>query len=166
MNRIWQCGTIQLDMNLPERFDLTYISESGEKVRPIMLHRALFGSIERFIGILIEHFAGVFPLWLAPEQIKVIPVNNLYHLEYAKEVLAKLQALGIRASIDDRNEKMNYKIREAQTSKIPYTLVLGDKETQEGLITYRVHGEQKSTTLSYEEFVEMLKKELSPAAKK
>ena len=165
MNRIWQCGTIQLDMNLPERFDLTYISESGEKVRPIMLHRALFGSIERFIGILIEHFAGVFPLWLAPEQIKVIPVNNLYHLEYAKEVLAKLQALGIRASIDDRNEKMNYKIREAQTSKIPYTLVLGDKETQEGLITYRVHGEQKSTTLSYEEFVEMLKKELSPAAK-
>ena len=166
MNRIWQCGTIQLDMNLPERFDLTYIAESGEKVRPIMLHRALFGSIERFIGILIEHFAGVFPLWLAPEQIKVIPVNNLYHLEYAKEVLAKLQALGIRASIDDRNEKMNYKIREAQTSKIPYTLVLGDKETQEGLITYRVHGEQKSTTLSYEEFVEMLKKELSPAAKK
>ena len=166
MNRIWQCGTIQLDMNLPERFDLTYISESGEKVRPIMLHRALFGSIERFIGILIEHYAGVFPLWLAPEQIKVIPVNNLYHLEYAKEVLAKLQALGIRASIDDRNEKMNYKIREAQTSKIPYTLVLGDKETQEGLITYRVHGEQKSTTLSYEEFVEMLKKELSPAAKK
>ena len=165
MNRIWQCGTIQLDMNLPERFDLTYISESGEKVRPIMLHRALFGSIERFIGILIEHFAGVFPLWLAPEQIKVIPVNNLYHLEYAKEVLAKLQALGIRASIDDQNEKMNYKIREAQTSKIPYTLVLGDKETQEGLITYRVHGEQKSTTLSYEEFVEMLKKELSPAAK-
>ena len=165
MNRIWQCGTIQLDMNLPERFDLTYISESGEKVRPIMLHRALFGSIERFIGILIEHFAGVFPLWLAPEQIKVIPVNNLYHLEYAKEVLAKLQALGIRASIDDRNEKMNYKIREAQTTKIPYTLVLGDKETQEGLITYRVHGEQKSTTLAYEEFVEMLKKELSPAAK-
>ncbi len=166
MNRIWQCGTIQLDMNLPERFDLTYISESGEKVRPIMLHRALFGSIERFIGILIEHFAGVFPLWLAPEQIKVIPVNNLYHLEYAKEVLAKLQAFGIRASIDDRNEKMNYKIREAQTSKIPYTLVLGDKETQEGLITYRVHGEQKSTTVTYEEFVEMLKKELSPAAKK
>ena len=166
MNRIWQCGTIQLDMNLPERFDLTYVAEGGEKKRPIMLHRALFGSIERFIGILIEHFAGVFPLWLAPEQIKVIPVNNLYHLEYAKEVLAKLQALGIRASIDDRNEKMNYKIREAQTSKIPYTLVLGDKETQEGLITYRVHGEQKSTTLSYEEFVEMLKKELSPAAKK
>jgi threonyl-tRNA synthetase len=165
MNRIWQCGTIQLDMNLPERFDLTYISESGDKVRPIMLHRALFGSIERFIGILIEHFAGVFPLWLAPEQIKVIPVNNLYHLDYAKEVLAKLQKLGIRASIDDRNEKMNYKIREAQTSKIPYTLVLGDKETAEGLITYRVHGEQKSTTLNYDEFVEMLQKELSPAAK-
>ena len=165
MNRIWQCGTIQLDMNLPERFDLTYISESGDKVRPIMLHRALFGSIERFIGILIEHFAGVFPLWLAPEQIKVIPVNNLYHLDYAKEVLAKLQKLGIRASIDDRNEKMNYKIREAQTSKIPYTLVLGDKETAEGLITYRVHGEQKSTTLNYDEFVELLQKELSPAAK-
>ena len=165
MNRIWQCGTIQLDMNLPERFDLTYISETGDKVRPIMLHRALFGSIERFIGILIEHFAGVFPLWLAPEQIKVIPVNNLYHLEYAKEVLQKLQALGIRASIDDRNEKMNYKIREAQTSKIPYTLVLGDKETEEGLITYRLHGEQKSTTLSYAEFVELLQKELSPAAK-
>ena len=166
MNRIWQCGTIQLDMNLPERFDLTYISETGEKIRPIMLHRALFGSIERFIGILIEHFAGVFPLWLAPEQIKIIPVNNQYHLEYAKEVLKDLEELGIRASIDDRNEKMNYKIREAQTSKIPYTLVLGDKETNEHLITYRVHGEQKSTTVLMDEFVEMLKKELSPAAKK
>ena len=166
MNRIWQCGTIQLDMNLPERFDLTYISETGEKIRPIMLHRALFGSIERFIGILIEHYAGVFPLWLAPEQIKIIPVNNQYHLEYAKEVLKDLEELGIRASIDDRNEKMNYKIREAQTSKIPYTLVLGDKETNEHLITYRVHGEQKSTTVLMDEFVEMLKKELSPAAKK
>lgn len=166
MNRIWQCGTIQLDMNLPERFDLTYISETGEKVRPIMLHRALFGSIERFIGILIEHFAGVFPLWLAPEQIKIIPVNNQYHLDYAKEVLNKLQALGMRASIDDRNEKMNYKIREAQTSKIPYTLVLGDKETSEGLITYRLHGEQKSNTLSMSDFVELLKQEMSPAAKK
>ena len=117
MNRIWQCGTIQLDMNLPERFDLTYISQTGEKVRPIMLHRALFGSIERFIGVITEHFGGAFPTWLAPVQVKLIPVNNEYHLDYVKEVYNRLYAEGIRVEIDDREEKLGYKIREAQTKK-------------------------------------------------
>ena len=123
MNRIWQCGTIQLDMNLPERFDLNYITETGEKKRPIMLHRALFGSIERFIGILIEHFAGAFPLWLAPKQIVIIPVNHDAHLQYAKYLETLLRKKDIRVTIDDRDQKMNYKIRESQTKKIPYTII-------------------------------------------
>lgn len=160
MNRIWQCGTIQLDMNLPERFDLTYVAEGGEKLRPIMLHRALFGSIERFIGIIIEHFAGAFPLWLAPKQMIIIPVNNDAHIEYAKEVEQLLASNGIRVSIDDRSEKMNYKIRESQTKKVPYTLVLGDKEANEKLITYRHHGTNNSVTLGLDEFVQMIKDEI------
>ena len=160
MNRIWQCGTIQLDMNLPERFDLTYVAEGGEKLRPIMLHRALFGSIERFIGIIIEHFAGAFPLWLAPKQMVIIPVNNDAHIEYAKEVEQLLASNGIRVSIDDRSEKMNYKIRESQTKKVPYTLVLGDKEANERLITYRHHGTNNSVTLGLDEFVQMIKDEI------
>ena len=114
MNRIWQCGTIQLDMNLPERFDLNYITENGDKKRPIMLHRALFGSIERFIGILIEHYAGVFPLWLAPRQMIIIPVNNEVHLDYAKELELLLKDKDIRVTVDNRDQKMNYKIRESQ----------------------------------------------------
>lgn len=160
MNRIWQCGTIQLDMNLPERFDLTYVAENGEKKRPIMLHRALFGSIERFIGILIEHYAGAFPLWLAPKQIVIIPVNNDAHLEYAKKVQEALLAKNIRVSIDDRNEKMNYKIRESQTKKVPYTLVLGDQEASNNLITYRHHGTNQSITLSFDEFISKIEKEV------
>lgn len=158
MNRIWQCGTIQLDMNLPERFDLTYVSESGEKLRPIMLHRALFGSIERFIGIIIEHFAGAFPLWLAPKQIVIIPVNNEAHLEYAKKVQDVLSNAGLRVSIDDRDEKLNYKIRETQTKKIPYTLVLGDNEKNTNSVTYRHFGTNESINLPLDE---MLKKLLS-----
>ena len=154
MNRIWQCGTIQLDMNLPERFDLTYVSETGEKIRPIMLHRALFGSIERFIGIITEHFAGAFPLWLAPRQMVIIPVNNAAHIEYAKAVKEELEAHNIRVSIDDREEKLNYKIRESQTKKVPYTLVLGDQEAQNNKITYRAHGTQNSVSLDKAEFIE------------
>ena len=160
MNRIWQCGTIQLDMNLPERFDLTYIDQNGEKVRPIMLHRALCGSIERFIGVITEHFGGAFPTWLAPVQVKLIPVNNNYHLDFVKKVSELLFKEGIRAEIDDREEKLGYKIREAQTKKIPYQLVCGDKEVQNDNLTYRKYGEQAQTTVSIEEFVSMIKEEV------
>ena len=156
MNRIWQCGTIQLDMNLPERFDLTYIAEDGSKKRPIMIHRALFGSLERFIGILIEHYGGAFPTWLAPVQIKIIPVNNEFHLEYAKEVFKKLEDLGIRCEIDDRDEKLGYKMREAQMKKIPYQLVLGDKEVESKSVNARKYGEQAQNAYALEEFITML----------
>lgn len=156
MNRIWQCGTIQLDMNLPERFDLTYIAEDGSKKRPIMIHRALFGSLERFIGILIEHYGGAFPTWLAPVQIKIIPVNNEFHLEYAKEVFKKLENLGIRCEIDDRDEKLGYKMREAQMKKIPYQLVLGDKEVESKSVNARKYGEQAQNAYALDEFITML----------
>lgn len=131
LGRVWQCGTIQLDMNLPERFDITYIDDKGEKVRPVMLHRVIFGSIERFIGILIEHFAGVFPLWLAPVQVKVLPVNNEYHLDYAKEVTELLKDKGFKVELDAREEKLGYRIREGQMEKVPYLLVLGNNERDE-----------------------------------
>lgn len=160
LGRVWQCGTIQLDMNLPERFDLSYVDHNGEKVRPVMLHRVIFGSIERFIGILIEHFAGAFPLWLAPTQVKVIPVKNEYHLDYSKEVFALLEEKGIRVELDDREEKLGYRIREAQMKKIPYQLVLGDKERDERTVTYRQYGEQKQTTVSLDEFIDMLLKQI------
>ena len=165
MNRIWQCGTIQLDMNLPERFDLTYVSENGEKLRPIMLHRALFGSIERFIGIIIEHYAGAFPLWLSPKQVIIIPVNNEAHGAYAKEVEKELKKAGLRVSIDNRDEKLNYKIRESQTKKTPYTLVLGDNEVQARAATYRKFGTNQSVTLSLDEFVNKLVDEVKNLGK-
>jgi len=160
MNRIWQCGTIQLDMNLPERFDMTYIDQFGEKKRPVMLHRALFGSIERFIGILIEHYAGAFPTWLAPVQVKVIPVNMAYHYEYSKELVKLLQGEDIRVETDYREEKLGYKIREAQTKKIPYQLVIGDQEVANNLVTYRCYGETEQVTVSVDEFVKLIKKEI------
>lgn len=160
LGRVWQCGTIQLDMNLPERFDITYIDDKGEKARPVMLHRVIFGSIERFIGILIEHFAGVFPLWLAPVQVKVLPVNNEYHLEYAKEVTELLKAEGLKVELDAREEKLGYRIREGQMEKVPYLLVLGNNERDEKTVTYRLHGQQKQTTVPFNEFVAMLKKQI------
>lgn len=156
LGRVWQCGTIQLDMNLPERFDLTYIDRDGSKKRPVMLHRVIYGSIERFIGILIEHYAGAFPTWLSPVQVNIIPVNNEYHLEYAREVMNLLLGNEIRCKLDDRDEKLGYKIRESQTKKIPYTLVLGDKEKDSNLITYRKYGLQESVTVSKEEFVKFI----------
>lgn len=161
LGRVWQCGTIQLDMNLPERFDLTYVDQNGEKVRPVMLHRVIFGSIERFIGILIEHFAGAFPTWLAPVQVKVIPVKNDFHLEYSKEVFDLLQSKGIRVELDDREEKLGYRIREAQMKKIPYQLVLGDNERDQRTVTYRQYGMQKQTTVSLDEFISLLLNEIS-----
>ena len=160
LGRVWQCGTIQLDMNLPERFDITYIDDKGEKARPVMLHRVIFGSIERFIGILIEHFAGVFPLWLAPVQVKVLPVNNEYHLEYAEEVTKLLQEAGLKVEMDAREEKLGYRIREGQMEKVPYLLVLGNNERDEKTVTYRQHGQQKQITVPFDEFVSMLKKEI------
>ncbi len=160
MKRIWQCGTIQLDMNLPERFDLTYIDSNGEKKRPVMLHRALYGSIERFIGILIEHYAGAFPTWMSPIQVKVIPVNNDYHLKYSLKLLNDLKAIGIRAEIDQRDEKLGYKIREAQTKKIPYQLVIGDKEVETKTVNYRKYGEQKQQVINKHDFITMILEEI------
>lgn len=160
MKRIWQCGTIQLDMNLPERFDLTYIDSSGEKKRPVMLHRALFGSIERFIGILIEHYGGAFPTWMAPVQVKVIPVNNDYHLKFSKDLVSKLMDESIRVELDDRDEKLGYKIREAQTKKIPYQIVVGDKEVESYEVTYRLYGEKEQVTVSIDDFISLIKREI------
>ena len=161
MKRIWQCGTIQLDMNLPERFDLTYIDSNGEKKRPVMLHRALYGSIERFIGILIEHYGGAFPTWMAPVQVKVIPVNNDYHLDFSKKLVEIMQNQKIRVEMDDRDEKLGYKIREAQTKKIPYQIVVGDKEISDNEVTYRRYGEQEQTTVSVEDFIKLITEEIS-----
>lgn len=136
IGRTWQCGTIQLDFQLPQRFELEYIGADGEKHRPIMIHRVAFGSIERFIGILIEHFAGAFPVWLAPVQVKVLPISDKY-MDYGRTVLTKLEQSGIRAELDSRSEKIGYKIREAQTLKIPYMLIVGQKEEEEGLVAVR-----------------------------
>ncbi len=157
LNRIWQCGTIQLDMNLPERFDLFYIDETGERVRPVMLHRAIYGSLERFIGILIEHYGGAFPAWLSPLQTRIIPVNLNKHLDYSQEVLEALQQVGIRAEIDTREEKLGYKIRDAQTTKIPFSLVIGDKEIESKEVTYRKYGEEQQVTIKLDEYVTMIK---------
>ncbi len=160
LGRVWQCGTIQLDMNLPERFDLTYVDADGSKKRPIMLHRVIYGSIERFIGILIEHYAGAFPTWLSPVQVNVIPVNNEYHLEYANNLMNRLKELDIRCEMDDREEKLGYKIRESQTKKIPYTLVIGDNEKNEDKITYRKYGHKDTETVSTDEFIKMILEEI------
>lgn len=158
MNRIWQCGTVQLDMQLPGRFNCTYIAEDGTKRTPVMIHRACFGSLERFIGILIENYAGAFPVWLSPVQVKLIPVSMASHKEYC-ETLGKLfEEHDIRFEKDYREEKMGYKIREAQTKKIPYTLVIGDKEVEGNLVTYRRHGSQEQVTVSAEEFVNCILK--------
>jgi len=160
LNRIWQCGTIQLDMQLPGRFNCTYIDKNGEKATPIMIHRACFGSLERFIGIIIENYAGAFPTWLAPVQVKLLPVNNEFHLDYSNEVLAKLESLGIRAEIDSREEKLGYRMREAQTKKIPYQLVIGDNEVKDGLLNVRKFGSQESKTMKVEEFIESIQEEI------
>ena len=160
LGRVWQCGTIQLDMNLPERFDLTYVDANNEKVRPVMLHRVIFGSIERFIGILIEHFAGAFPLWLAPRQVAVLPVNNEYHLEYAKQITALLQEKGIRAELDAREEKLGYRFRDNQLNKIKYQVVLGDVEKDTNTVKVRKFGTQEQISYSVDEFVNMLLEEI------
>ena len=157
LGRVWQCGTIQLDMNLPERFDLTYVDQEGSKKRPVMLHRVIYGSVERFIGILIEHYAGAFPLWLAPVQVNILPVNNEYHLEYANKLYSLLNDNGIRVKIDDRNEKLSYKMRESNMKKIPLTLIIGDKEKDGNLISYRKFGSEETNSISVDEFISKVK---------
>ena len=149
-------STIQLDYQLPERFELTYVDENGDKVRPVVIHRAILGSLDRFIAFLLEETKGNLPLWLAPTQVQVIPVKLEYHDEYAKEVVAKLRKAHFRVNNDNRDEKLGYRIREAQLKKIPYQLVLGDNERDNGTVTYRKHGEKKQTTVTFDEFVELL----------
>ena len=151
-------STIQLDYQLPERFELTYVDENGDKVRPVVIHRAILGSLDRFVAFLLEETKGNLPLWLAPTQVQVVPVKLEYHDEYAKEVVAKLRKAHFRVNNDNRDEKLGYRIREAQLKKIPYQLVLGDNERDNGTVTYRKHGEKKQTTVTFEEFVELLNK--------
>jgi threonyl-tRNA synthetase len=158
LGRTWQCGTIQLDFQMPERFDLSYIGPDGEKHRPVMIHRTAFGSVERFIGILIEHYAGAFPTWLAPVQVKIMNITD-NQSGYAKEIRSKLRAAGIRAEEDLRNEKIGYKIREAQMQKIPYMLVIGDKEMNEGLVAVRSRKEGDIGTMQLDEFLAKVKEE-------
>lgn len=153
-------STIQLDYQLPERFELTYVDENGDKVRPVVIHRAILGSLDRFVAFLLEETKGNLPLWLAPTQVQVIPVKLEYHDEYAKEVVAKLRKAHFRVNNDNRDEKLGYRIREAQLKKIPYQLVLGDNERDNGTVTYRKHGEKKQTTVTFEEFVELLNTEI------
>ena len=159
LGRTWQCGTIQLDMNLPERFQIDYVGEDGQKHRPIMIHRACFGSMERFIGILTEHYAGAFPTWMAPVQVKILPISEK-HVEYAKELAKQMHRDYVRVEVDDRSEKIGYKIRQAQMAKVPYMLVVGDKEVEEGTVNVRKHGGDELGSVPFEEFFNSIKIEI------
>ncbi|WP_295820345.1 threonine--tRNA ligase [Veillonella dispar] len=159
LGRTWQCGTIQLDMNLPERFQIEYVGEDGQKHRPIMIHRACFGSMERFIGILTEHYAGAFPTWMAPVQVKILPISEK-HVEYAKELAKQMHRDYVRVEVDDRSEKIGYKIRQAQMAKVPYMLVVGDKEVEEGTVNVRKHGGDELGSVPFDEFFNSIKIEI------
>lgn len=159
IGRTWQCGTIQLDFQLPLRFEAEYIGADGKKHRPIMIHRVVFGSIERFIGILIEHYAGKFPLWLAPVQVKVLPISDKF-AEYGTSVIEELKKKGIRCELDNRDEKIGYKIREAQLDKVPYMVVVGQKEIESNLVTIRKRDESAQESYSIQEFVQLLENEI------
>lgn len=159
IGRTWQCGTIQLDMLLPEKFNLTYTGEDGQKHRPVMIHRVVYGSIERFIGILIENYAGAFPAWLAPEQVRVMPITDKYN-EYAKQIVDKLESQKIRAHLDDRNEKIGYKIREAQVKKVPYMLIVGEKEMESGTVSVRSRDNGEQGAMAVDEFIAKLQDEI------
>ena len=165
MNRTWQCGTIQLDMNLPHRFHCYYIDNNGEKVEPVMLHRVVFGSIERFIGILIENYGGAFPTWLSPTQVEILPVLPASQGEYAKEIKRLLDEHHFRSEIDDSEEKLGYRLRNAVVQKIPYSLVIGEKEKENRTVTYRVYGSEKQITVKLEEFIELLDKAVKTKAR-
>ena len=164
LGREWQMGTVQLDFQLPQRFNLSYIDEDGEKKTPIMIHRALFGSFERFIGIITEHFAGAFPTWLAPVQVKILPISTEKHYDYAKGLADKLDELGFRVELDDRNEKIGYKIREAQVQKVPYMLVVGDKEMAENAVGVRNRKDGDLGAMKVEEFIAKLNEEIDSKA--
>lgn len=159
LGRTWQCGTIQLDMNLPERFNVEYIGEDGQKHRTIMIHRACFGSMERFIGILTEHYAGAFPTWMAPVQVKVLPISEK-HVEYANQLAKQMRHDYVRVEVDDRNEKIGYKIRQAQMEKVPYMLVVGDKEMEDNSVNVRKHGDDELGTVPFDEFFNSIKIEI------
>ena len=163
LGRTWQCGTIQLDMNLPERFDLTYVGADGEKHRPVMIHRVVFGSIERFIGIITEQFGGAFPMWLAPVQVRIMTITDRAD-DAARELQQKLEKAGIRTELDVRNEKIGFKIREAQMMKIPYMFVLGDKEVQDGVIAVRSRSEGSIGTMTYEQILAKMQEEVETKA--
>ena len=160
IGRTWQCGTIQYDMQMPEKFDLTYVGEDGEKHRPIMLHRVVYGSIERFIGILIENYAGAFPVWFAPVQARILPITDK-HADYAYELKKKMFDLGLRVEVDARSEKIGYKIRESQVMKTPYTLVVGDQEVENGTAAVRKYGEKDSETMKVEDFIKYVQEKIA-----
>ena len=163
LGRTWQCGTIQLDFQMPERFELEYTGEDGQKHRPVMIHRVVLGSIERFIGVITEHFAGAFPLWLAPEQVKILPISDKFH-GYAEEVRQQLDMVGLRVSVDTRSEKIGYKIREAQLHKIPYMLVIGEKEVESGTVSVRKRGEGDIGAMSIADFIDSAKTDVAEKA--
>ncbi|HHW56025.1 MAG: threonine--tRNA ligase [bacterium] len=163
LGRTWQCGTIQLDFQMPERFELEYTGEDGEKHRPVMIHRTCLGSIERFIGILIEHYAGAFPTWLAPVQVKILPITDR-HLDYCRQLAEEYKEHGIRVEVDERNEKVGYKIREAQLNKIPYMLIVGDKEVEEGTVSVRARSQGDIGAMAADRFLELIKEEIEVKA--
>ena len=161
LSRVWQCGTVQLDMQLPSRFNCVYIAEDGSKKTPVMIHRACFGSLERFIGIILENYGGNFPLWLAPVQFVTIPVNPNVHNEYAQQLTDKLASVGFRIQNDNRNEKLGYRLREAQIKKVPVQIIVGDNEVNNSLVTFRRHGSKDSETVSVDKFIEMMQNEIA-----
>ena len=158
LGRSWQCGTVQLDFQMPERFDLTYVGEDGEKHRPVMLHRVIFGSIERFIGILIEHYAGAFPVWLSPVQVKILPISEKQH-NYAKKLEKEMKEKGLRVELDDRSEKIGYKIREAQLEKVPYMVIVGQKEEEENMLSVRSRKDGDIGSMQTNKFIEKILEE-------
>jgi threonyl-tRNA synthetase len=157
IGRLWQLSTVQVDFNLPQRFGLEYVAEDGSRKQPVMVHRALFGSIERFFGVLIEHYAGAFPVWLSPVQVAMIPIAER-HSEYAEKVASQLRAAGVRVEVDSRNEKMNAKIREHAMQKVPFLLVVGDKEAEANKVNVRTRGKEKTEDMGTAEFVEKIRK--------
>jgi threonyl-tRNA synthetase len=163
IGRTWQCGTIQLDFQMPEKFDLTYVGEDGQKHRPVMIHRVVFGSIERFIGILIEHYAGAFPLWLAPVQVKILPITEKVK-QYAEKVRDEFFQAGIRVELDNRNEKIGYKIREAQMEKVPYMVIIGEKEANSDSLAVRSRSQGDLGVKSIEEVKQMLLSQIATKA--
>jgi len=163
IGRLWQLSTIQVDFNLPQRFQLEYVAEDGTRKQPVMVHRALYGSIERFFGVLIEHYAGAFPVWLSPVQTVVIPIAER-HVEYGNKVADQLKAAGVRVEVDARNEKMNAKIREHALQKVPFLLVVGDKEAESGKVNVRTRGKEKTEDMAASEFVGKVQKLIAERA--